>query len=102
RQVDVGEAGPRELREVPHALRLGEGEGVVGAAEGLGDRGVGRAEVADVELVERDVLRGLEGGLGQLAPALGLPGGVGEIEDLAALAVGRQAYAVGVGGDVSL
>ena len=101
-QVDVGQAGAGERGEVLHAVGVGLGERLERPPQALGHARIAGAEVAHVQLVEDDVLRGLEGGLGERVPLGRLQRRVGEVDDLAPLAVAREAHRVGIGHEVAL
>ena len=84
-EVDVGQAGLLELKQVAHAVGEGGvgvgaaavvGEGAVGAAVVCGNAAVVDAEVADVHFVDDNVFGRGQGGLGQAVPAGGFQVGV--------------------------
>ncbi len=64
--------------------------------------GVQRAEVAHVQFPDGDVFGRRQCRLGQVVPAIGHERGVGQVHNLAARAVERQAERIGVGDQVLL
>ena len=64
------------------------------------NRLIGDAEIADVQFVQNGVAEAVEGGFGQRVPTVGQQVGIGQIDDLAALAVGREAEGVRVGYEI--
>ena len=89
-EMNVGQAGVGQRREVLHAEGAGFGEGAEGAAVGRLDRRVVPAEVAHVELVDHHVLGRRQRRFRHRGPARRLQRRVVEIDDLAAGAVGGQ------------
>ena len=114
-QVDVGQAGVLQLEQVIHAVgqvrvRVWAGRPVVGeclvlATVGLGHRRVVDAEIANVHLVDHDVLEVGQRRLAERVPAGRLQVAVGQVDELAAHVaqrhtVLRQADRVGVADQV--
>ncbi len=101
-QVDMRQTGLGQLMQAAHAIRVLLCEGAEGASIFRRHRRIGHAEVTNMQLVQHNVLGRVELRLVQALPPVGHQGGIVEVDDLAALAVRREAQRIRIGDEIAL